>query len=128
MQSILGNTRRHDLVFHVSGRIDLSASVGKQLSLKNGDSVDIAEHSGEYYLYVKTRNSDRLGRHIAQCFSTNKRLHTCNTFRCQSRKLAQAVLQLCNLHQKACIAVGQALEIENYGICIPLITRTAKGQ
>ena len=52
MQSILGNTRKADITFYASGRIDISARVAKHLQLSRGDVLDIMIDQDEFYLYV----------------------------------------------------------------------------
>ena len=83
MQSILGNTRKADITFYASGRIDISARVAKHLQLSRGDVLDIMIDQDEFYLYVRLRSPN--GRHEAitprcssgcwasQCFSLGER-------------------------------------------------------
>ena len=68
MQSILGNTRKADITFYASGRIDISARVAKHLQLSRGDVLDIMIDQDEFYLYVRLRSPN--GRHEQQ-FSKN---------------------------------------------------------
>lgn len=49
MQSILGNTRKADITFYASGRIDISARVAKHLQLSRGDVLDIMIDQDEFY-------------------------------------------------------------------------------
>ena len=63
MQSILGNTRKADITFYASGRIDISARVAKHLQLSRGDVLDIMIDQDEFYLYVRLRSPN--GRHEA---------------------------------------------------------------
>ena len=46
MKSILPNSRKHDISFHASGKIDISAHIAKKLSLAPGDVIDIAHGCG----------------------------------------------------------------------------------
>ena len=57
MKHLLENTRRHDITFNASGRIEISSRVTRELDLKPGDVIDIAvdERTREVYLYVKHR-------------------------------------------------------------------------
>ena len=48
MQSILGNTRKADITFYASGRIDISARVAKHLQLSRGDVLDIMIHQADF--------------------------------------------------------------------------------
>ena len=47
MESILGNTRKADIVFYSSGRIDITSHIAKQLHLSRGDVLDIMSENGE---------------------------------------------------------------------------------
>ena len=92
MTSLLQNTRRPDVTFHASGRIDITARIARQLSLSKGDVIDIATDGNEYLLYVRHRAENVTGAHEAQCWPTNKGKHHSNNYRCQSRRLCQAVI------------------------------------
>lgn len=48
MKSILPNSRKHDISFHPSGKIDISAHIARSLSLAQGDVIDIAYKSANY--------------------------------------------------------------------------------
>jgi hypothetical protein len=122
MTSILGNTRRPDIKFHYSGKIDISATIAKQLSLYKGDVIDIIIHNGEYYLVVRAKANQIFGRHEAQCFPTNTKAGHCNTLRAYSKRLCDAVLQVTD-SVEAHLPAGAAEVIEPYGAAIPLITR-----
>lgn len=71
MESILGNTRKADIVFYSSGRIDITSHIAKQLHLSRGDVLDIMSENGELYLYVRYR-SPTGGRHEACVFPSNR--------------------------------------------------------
>lgn len=43
MQSLLNTTRRADISFHRSGRIDMAAWVTRALALRPCDSIDIIQ-------------------------------------------------------------------------------------
>lgn len=88
MKSILSNSRKHDISFDASGRIDISAHVARKLSLSPGDVIDIAYEYGELYLYVKLRAGQYTGRHIGRVWTT---AHGKGTFRTCSKKLVKAV-------------------------------------
>lgn len=89
MKSLLSNSRRHDISFYASGKIDISAHVARKLSLAPGDVIDIVCEYGELYLYVKFRAGQYSGRHIGRVWST---AHGKGTFRTCSKKLTKAVL------------------------------------
>lgn len=90
MKSLLPNSRKHDISFHASGKIDISAHIARKLSLAPGDVVDIVRESGELYLYVKLRAGNYAGRHDGRVWAT---AHGKGTFRTWSRAMAAAVLQ-----------------------------------
>ncbi len=89
MRSILPNSRMHDLSFHASGKIDISARVARKLSLAPGDVIDIAREGGEWYLYVRLRSGCYAGRHRGRVFPTAK---GGGTFRAWSKPMTDAVL------------------------------------
>lgn len=117
MQSILGNTRKADITFYASGRIDISARVAKHLQLSRGDVLDIMIDQDEFYLYVRLRSPN--GRHEAMVFPTNK---AGNHFRTSSSRLCTAILQKCKTTDKAKLCVGEPTENE-YGKLLPIITK-----
>lgn len=90
MESIAPNSRKHDISFHASGKIDISAHIARKLSLTPGDVVDIVREAGELYLYVKLRAGNYAGRHDGRVWAT---AHGKGTFRTWSRAMAAAVLQ-----------------------------------
>lgn len=89
MKSLLSTSRKHDISFYASGRIDISAHVARKLSLAPGDVIDIACEYGELYLYVKLRAGQYSGRHIGRVWSTT---HDKGTFRTCCKKLTKAIL------------------------------------
>lgn len=89
MKSLLSTSRKHDISFYASGRIDISAHVARKLSLAPGDVIDIACEYGELYLYVKLRAGQYSGRHVGRVWSTT---HGKGTFRTCSKKLTKAIL------------------------------------
>ena len=89
MKSLLSSSRKHDISFYASGRIDISAHVARKLSLAPGDVIDIACEYGELYLYVKLRAGQYSGRHIGRVWTT---ANGKGTFRTCCKKLTKAVL------------------------------------
>lgn len=123
MKRILGNTtRRPDITFYRSGRIDITALVARILGLREGDVIDVLEnHDGEeYMLYVCQRAADAPGRFEAQCRPTNKRG---NNFRCHSKRLCNVILKASNSDNIARLPIGTALDLPIYGHAVMLITR-----
>lgn len=120
MVTTLDNTRRPDITFHSDGRIDITARVAKALSLHPGDVIDIAHDAGEYYLYVKHRNT--IGRHEAQCRATY-RGKTCNNLRAHSKRLCLAVLKVNGNYTIARLPVGEPQQHSSLGIVLPIIIK-----
>lgn len=127
MQSLVPNSRRPDVTFYPYGRIDISSRVAVVLGLQRGDVIDVAEHKGEYLLYVRQRVEDVVGRHEASVFPSKKGKNHANNFRSYSRKLCEAIYntsrQSLDDYKKLRLPVGEPVTIENYGTAIPIITR-----
>lgn len=120
MTTTLENTRKPDITFHATGRIDITARVVKVLSLHPGDVIDIAHDGGEYYLYVKHRSA--IGRHKAQCYATYKG-KTCNNLRAHSKQLCLAVLNINGNDNEARLPVGEPITHTTLGITLPIIIK-----
>lgn len=127
MQSLVPNSRRPDVTFYHCGRIDISSHVAVRLGLRRGDVIDVAEHKGEYLLYVRQRAEYVIGRHEAFVFPSCKGKKYANNFRSYSRRLCKAIYNASRLssdeHKKLRLPVGEPITIESYGTAIPLITR-----
>lgn len=120
-RSILGASRRPDITFHRSGRIDISAGLVRRLDINEGDVIDVAEYYGEYYLYVRHRAAEVIGRHEAQCRRTN-RCGRC--LRAYSRRLCKALLALTKGEESEIrMPAGEMRELVTLGRSIALITR-----
>jgi len=104
MVSLLGNSRRPDISFYRDGHINITARVAKQLQLQAGDVIDIAYHLGEYYLYVRAKGEQLIGKHKAQCYPTKQGSHN---FRCHSSKLCQSIMQISGATDAAKLPTGQ---------------------
>ena len=107
MRSILQNSRKHDLTFHQSGRIDISAHIARRLSLAPGDVIDIAQEAGEWYLYVKLRAGSYSGRHEGRIWATAKGK---GSFRTWCKALSMAVLQAASASDILRCLCGEELE------------------
>ncbi len=119
MQSILGNnTRKADIIFFSTGRIDITARIAKYLQLSRGDVIDIMVDGCEYYLYVK-RRTPMNGRYEAMVLPTNKRG---NHFRAYSRRLCSAILRASGATDTARLCVGAPVD-STYGILLPIIIK-----
>lgn len=118
MTSVLGNTRRADITFHKGGQIDITARVAKALALQTGDVIDVITGNGECFLRVKHRAARLVGRHEAQVYPTSKAVKRCNNMRCHSKRLCDAVLEMCHVNDVARLHTG-----EMTAMGMPLITR-----
>ena len=110
MKSILPNSRKHDISFHASGKIDISAHIARKLSLAPGDVIDIAQKSGEWYLYVKLRSGNYAGRHEGRVWAT---ANGKGTFRSYSKALATAVLSAAGATIRLRCPCGTEIERNN---------------
>lgn len=119
MQSILGKTRKADISFHRSGRINISARVSKSLGLTHGDVVDIMEDQGEIYLYVKHR-ALVVGRHEGRVFRSNKSGHH---YVASSITLCRYIMSRCGGGDKVRLCCGTPVELQHYGTAFPIIIK-----
>lgn len=119
MQSLLGNSRKADVTFCSSGRIDITARVAKSLNLRHGDVIDIMLDAHEWYLYVKHR-APTVGRHEGMAFRSNGR--GCH-FRVWSKTLCNAILSECNVCGKVKLCVGEPVKLCVYGKALPVIIK-----
>lgn len=67
MNHLIGQKRKHDVVWHRSGKIELSAYVVKTLGIARGDSIGVMQDRGEYYLYVSSKGEQGV-RCKATCY------------------------------------------------------------
>lgn len=121
MVSLLGNTRRPDISFYRDGRIDITSRVARSLELCDGDVIDVMKHKSEFYLYVRYRNYEILGKHEAQCHSTKR--HS-NHFRAHSVRLCSAILRECDTSHAALLPAGETVILDGIGPAITLITHS----
>ncbi len=115
MITLLERTRRPDITFCLGGRISITARVARILALQPGDSINVAFHLGECYLFA-TRHNNAVGRHIAQCYPTKKgsRNYCANS----------VMLDNCHLHHyRASFMVGKE-EMRNGEVYLPIIYKT----
>lgn len=110
MKSILPSSRKHDISFHASGKIDISAHIARKLSLAPGDVIDIAQEHGEWYLYVKLRSGNYTGRHDGRVWAM---AHGKGTFRTWSKTLAMAVLNEAGAVGRLRCPCGMEIERDN---------------
>ena len=123
MKSLLGTTRRSDLIFRANGHFDLTARVVRELNISPGDVVDVLSDGYEYYLYVACHSQNAsCGRFEAQVFPSKPKgggLH----FRGTSSRLCKAMLSVSNAVHKAALPCGEII-IDNHGRrLLPIIVR-----
>lgn len=123
MKSLLGTTRRSDVIFRADGHFDLTARVVRALNISAGDVVDVLSDGCEYYLYVACRaENTACGRFEAQVFPSKPKgggLH----FRGSSSRLCKAMLSVSNAVKKAALPCGEVI-INNQGRrLLPIIIR-----
>lgn len=122
MNTMLGNTRRPDVTFHSDGRIDIASNAAQKLGIEPNDVIDIAYNGVEYYLYVKHRGSELVGRHQAQCHPTNKNKRYCHNYRAYSKRLCAAVMEICGITDAVRLPVGE-VERQQGKRMLPIIIR-----
>ena len=110
MKSFLHNSRKHDISFHPSGKIDISAHIARRLALAPGDVIDIVHDSGEWYLYVKLRAGAYTGRHNGKVWAT---ANGKGTFRTCSKALTNAVLSAAQTTGRLRCPCGAEVERDN---------------
>lgn len=120
MFRILAKTRRPDITFHKSGRIDIASYIARLLNIQKGDVIDIAVTDGEYYLFVPTHCG--CGRHEGVCFPSNNRAKKTNSFRAHSTRLCRSILAVAGSNEKACLPCGELCEL-SIGKAVPIIVK-----
>ena len=110
MKSILPTSRKHDISFHASGKIDISAHIAWKLSLAPGDVIDIVQSGGEWYLYVKFRAGTYAGRHVGAVWST---AHGKGTFRTWSKSMCKTVLAAAGATGRLRCPCGSEMQINS---------------
>lgn len=112
MNSMLPNSRKHDISFNANGKIDISARIARRLSLSPGDVIGIARSDGELYLYVRHRAGSYSGRHAGRVWATSH--GSAGTFRAWSKEMAMSVIGMsekpCRLLRCPC---GAEIERDN---------------
>lgn len=111
------NQRKPDIYFHFNGQIDITAKVSKALDLQPGDTINVWEAGGEHYLYVSARSV--AGNVAGVCRKVNDRSRFLRT---NFKGLTDKINEICNADESH-LPVGEAVEIENVGKALTLITR-----
>lgn len=119
MQTILQTTRRPDVSFFPSGKIDITARVARMLDLHPGDVIDVAIDGREFLLFVRVRQAS--GNHEAMVRPTKRRSHN---LRCYSRRLCQYMIGLhCDdTSTPLRVPAGRVRQHEVYGTMVSLVT------
>lgn len=119
MESVIKITRKHDIVVHSNGQIDLGKRVIRELDLHVGDIVDICYERFEHYLYCKRRHDQLVGSHHAQCLST----HRGRGLRVYSVQLTKHIFSSMQCTQPTLrLAVGETTDTE-VGTALPIILK-----
>lgn len=113
----MAETRKPDIYFRENGQIDITSRVSKTLGLHPGDAINVWNAGGEYYLYVTERNVK--GKFRGVCRKVN---FGSNFLRANFYDLAKKIIALCG-KREAHLPVGSAVEVDNIGTALPLITR-----
>lgn len=117
MIKLLERTRRPDITFCRNGRISITARVVRILSLRPGDSINVAFHLGECYL-LAFRHGNAIGRHVAQCYPTKK---GSRNYCANSVTLCRLMLDKCKAQgERASFMVGKE-EMRNGEVFLPII-------
>ena len=119
MKSILGNTRKPDIIFHASGKIDITSSVVSRLRLTAGDVIDILTDGEEFYLYVKYR-SQIAGKHEARIMYSGMYGRHSRAF---SVRLCRVILKECKTDNIARLSVGEMVTDNKNRELLPIITK-----
>lgn len=119
MTSLLGRTRKHDITFHQSGKISISKRIISLLQLHEGDVIDVMHHQGEYYLYVKRKETIAGANRV----TIRKAKENHNHFRAYSTTLTSAMRKACGATGDARLCTGNLVALPNIGNVVPIITK-----
>lgn len=120
LKSLLSHTRRADIIFYRSGRIDINAYAARKLHLSDGDVLGFAQENGETYIYVDRQAAEVMGRHRCTCRRTNRHGHN---FRTYCRDITCHVLSNFPDVMKVEIPAGDVVQHEHHGTLLTLIIR-----
>jgi len=122
MKSLMcGPRRRPDVIFHRSGRIEISARVSQTLGLVSGDSVDVMQEGREYYLVVHKRPAGPMPAAYQATVRPSKA--GSGHMRAQCRALVLGVLGVLGGGSRAALSAGEPVDDGVYGRMVPLIMR-----
>ena len=124
MTSIINKHRRQDVCFYPDGRIDISTGVAKMLRLQQGDVIDIGvEGKNEYYLYVRLRADECVGRHVGRVTKANK--NTIHNYRANSVAVFNAIHDIVKGERRIIrLQAGTLVNVQNGIEAVPIIIRS----
>ncbi len=118
MIKLLEHTRRPDITFHRNGIIRITARVARILSLRPGDSINVAVSDGEYLLHAVHRDNP-IGRYETQCYRSKR---GGENYCANSVRLCRSMLSIAGCSGKrVSFMVGERCECEGV-VCVPIIT------
>ena len=125
MKTLLGITRRPDLVVRRDGFIEIRARIVKQLAMREGDVIDVMVNKGEFLLFVRLQNEDAVGNHGGRVRSSHKCRYFSHNFRTWSKRLAEAIIEAAGWtgDKPLRLAAGECVAMEEIGLAVPLITK-----
>lgn len=119
MIKLLEHTRRPDISFCRNGRILITARVARILSLRPGDTINVAFIDREYLLYA-VHHDNAIGRHVAQCYPTKK--HSRN-YCANSVELCRAMLSIAKVStDRVSLMAGEPFT-KDETVYLPIITQ-----
>lgn len=119
MIKLLEHTRRPDITFCRNGRILITARVARILSLRPGDTINVACLDREYLLYA-VRHDNNVGRHVAQCYPTKKRSRN---YCANSVELCRSMLSIAGVStDRVSLMAGEPIT-RNETVYLPIITQ-----
>lgn len=122
MHSIVQYTRRPDVSFYSSGRIDITSRVARAIGIADGDVISIAESDGEYYIYCAKHADAVVGSHQGTVHPTKQ--HSRN-FRCYSSQICHILLTahgITGRGQSLRVPAGRVIQHPQFGTMMSLVT------
>lgn len=120
MNKLIQSTRRPDITFARSGKIDIFARAARLLNLAKGDIINIAKINDEYMLFVQFRASEVVGRHSCTCYPTKT---DGRHFRLNSVALCNEIRALVDIpDDRVSFGIGYPVDFEG-SVMLPIITK-----
>lgn len=108
-------SRKVDIYFRKSGRIDITSRVVHAISIKEGDVINILQAESEYYLYIERHASDMRNSMARYNNAVHRTKRNDNMLRCQSKALTDAVNAITEA-EESWLFVGPPRSLNNYGV------------